>query len=118
MDLQTMRSLRAPKYWAVDAVEDGKEKEGNGTGGPDGGQGIGAENLTHDHRIRQVIGLLEEIADEQGKSKNRKQGQGPAFCHIHGGRMPAHGCRLHRKKTYLLLRTNMDPVRSTEIINP
>ena len=82
---------------AADAVEDGKEKEGNGTGGPDGGQGIGAENLTHDHRIRQIVGLLEKIADEQGKSKNRKQGQGPAFCHIHGGRMPVHGCRLHRK---------------------
>ncbi len=70
---------------AGNAVEQGEEKEGDRSGRAHGRQGIGSQHPAHNHGIRQIIGLLEDIADQQGESKDGKQNQRFALRHVHSG---------------------------------
>lgn len=76
---------------AADSVEQRKEQEGNGACGSHRRQGVGPQQLPHDHGIRQVVRLLEKVSDQKRQRKNGKQCQRPAFRHIrdslstHGG---------------------------------
>ena len=57
---------------AADAAEQGKEQKRDRAGGSDRRQGVRAEQPPDDHGVCQVVGLLENIPDEQRQCKNRK----------------------------------------------
>ena len=38
-------------------------------------QGVGAQQLADDHGVRQVVGLLKQVADQQGDGEEHQQPQ-------------------------------------------
>ena len=68
---------------AADAVAEGKEEEGNGTGRADGGQGAGPQQPSDNGGIGQHVGLLEKVADQEGKSEHGQKGKRFPLCHVH-----------------------------------
>ncbi len=65
------------------------DKKVDGAGGPHRRQGLGPQQLSHDHRVHQVVKLLKQHAQQGGQAKVQDQPHGAAYSQIFGhGRVP------------------------------
>ena len=74
-------------------LEKADEQEDQRAGRADGGERLVAEITPDDQRVRRVIELLEDLAQQHGERKSRDQLPWASFCHVqcrtvHGASLP------------------------------
>lgn len=83
---------------AAAAVAESQDEEDHRTAGAYARQGVDPQKLAHDGRVDQRIGLLQQVAQQQGQREIENQGQRRPRGHLPGCRHSEKTSRLNRSK--------------------